>query len=473
MTTIRSVRQTVAGLSGGQRQSVAVAKAVMWNSKLVILDEPTAALGVAQTRQVLDLVKRLGEQGLAVILISHNLHDIFEVADSITVLRLGQNVAEFKRTETNQQEVVEAITAGKLSKVPGQQSGGGGMSAVAEPPVDVHRRPRATPSARYARRWWADVKAGELGSLPIIVGLIVIAIVFQTQNDRFLTAGNFVNLIVQTAPYAVIAMGVMFVLLLGEIDLSIGFVSGVGGVLVALLLTPDGNEVPTVGRDRPGARLPASAIGMLHGLIITKIGVPSFVVTLAGLLAWNGVVLLLIGSRGTVILQNDFVIGLANDFMARAWPGSSGRCASRLYAAVQLTRVPQPRQGRAWPTDPIADRRACGSAALARRAGRRWSLSANQDRGVPYVAMRRRRACSCSGPTCSTARASAATSTRSAATTRPRGAPASTSTGSRSRASRSARSWRCWAASSSPRACARSTRTPAAARCCCTRSPRR
>ena len=122
VTTIRSVRQTVAGLSGGQRQSVAVAKAVMWNSRVVILDEPTAALGVAQTRQVLDLVKRLGDQGLAVILISHNLHDIFEVADSITVLRLGQNVAEFKRRETNQQEVVEAITAGKLSKVPGQSA---------------------------------------------------------------------------------------------------------------------------------------------------------------------------------------------------------------------------------------------------------------------------------------------------------------------------------------------------------------
>jgi D-xylose transport system ATP-binding protein len=122
VTTLQSVRQTVAGLSGGQRQSVAVAKAVMWNSRVVILDEPTAALGVAQTRQVLDLVKRLGEQGLAVILISHNLHDIFEVADSITVLRLGQNVAEFKRTATNQQEVVEAITAGKLSKVPGQEA---------------------------------------------------------------------------------------------------------------------------------------------------------------------------------------------------------------------------------------------------------------------------------------------------------------------------------------------------------------
>jgi D-xylose transport system ATP-binding protein len=120
VTTIRSVRQAVAGLSGGQRQSVAVAKAVMWNSRVVILDEPTAALGVAQTRQVLELVKRLGEQGLSVVLVSHNLHDVFEVADRIIVLRLGQNVAEFMAKDTNQREVDEAITAGKLSQVPGQ-----------------------------------------------------------------------------------------------------------------------------------------------------------------------------------------------------------------------------------------------------------------------------------------------------------------------------------------------------------------
>jgi D-xylose transport system ATP-binding protein len=91
----------------------------MWNSKLVILDEPTAALGVAQTRQVLELVARLAQQGLAVILISHNLHDIFEVADRITVLRLGRNVAEFERRSTTQQEVVSAITAGVPTKVAG------------------------------------------------------------------------------------------------------------------------------------------------------------------------------------------------------------------------------------------------------------------------------------------------------------------------------------------------------------------
>jgi D-xylose transport system ATP-binding protein len=122
VTTLRSVRQVVAGLSGGQRQSVAVAKAVMWNSRLVILDEPTAALGVAQTRQVLNLVRRLAEQELGVVLISHNLHDVFDCADRITVLRLGQRVAVFEKSATTQQEVVHAITAGKLDHVPGMEA---------------------------------------------------------------------------------------------------------------------------------------------------------------------------------------------------------------------------------------------------------------------------------------------------------------------------------------------------------------
>ena len=119
VTTISSIRQAVATLSGGQRQSVAVARAVMWNSRLVILDEPTAALGVAQTEQVLALVNRLAEQGLSVVLISHNLHDIFETATRITVLRLGRNAGIFERANISQEEVVHAITAGTPTKVAG------------------------------------------------------------------------------------------------------------------------------------------------------------------------------------------------------------------------------------------------------------------------------------------------------------------------------------------------------------------
>jgi len=112
VTTIRSIRQPVASLSGGQRQSVAVARAVMWNNRVVFLDEPTAALGVAQTRQVLALVKRLAEQGLAVVFVSHNLVDIFEVANRITVLRLGRNVGVYEKDKTTQQAIVEAMIAG-------------------------------------------------------------------------------------------------------------------------------------------------------------------------------------------------------------------------------------------------------------------------------------------------------------------------------------------------------------------------
>jgi D-xylose transport system ATP-binding protein len=113
VTTIRSVRTPVASLSGGQRQSVAISRAVMWNSRVVLLDEPTAALGVAQTAQVIALIKRLREQGLGVVVISHNLHDVFEVADRIIVLRLGRRVATFKHDETTPEEVVAAITGAR------------------------------------------------------------------------------------------------------------------------------------------------------------------------------------------------------------------------------------------------------------------------------------------------------------------------------------------------------------------------
>lgn len=112
--TLSSVRTRVAALSGGQRQTVAIARAVLWNSKMVILDEPTAALGVAQTDQVLKLVRRLADRGLGVVLISHNLNDVFEVADDIAVLYLGQMAALVDASATSRESIVAAITTGKL-----------------------------------------------------------------------------------------------------------------------------------------------------------------------------------------------------------------------------------------------------------------------------------------------------------------------------------------------------------------------
>jgi D-xylose transport system ATP-binding protein len=111
--TVKSVRQKVSSLSGGQRQTVAIAKAVLWNSKLVILDEPTAALGVAQTQQVLELVRRLADKGLAVVLISHNMNDVFAVSDRIAALYLGRMAAQVRTSEVTHAQVVELITAGR------------------------------------------------------------------------------------------------------------------------------------------------------------------------------------------------------------------------------------------------------------------------------------------------------------------------------------------------------------------------
>lgn len=115
--TVKSIRQVVSSLSGGQRQTVAIARAVLWNSKVVILDEPTAALGVAQTEQVLNLVRRLADNGLAVILISHNLNDVFEVADNISALYLGTMAAQVKKKDVTHAQVVELITTGKSAGI--------------------------------------------------------------------------------------------------------------------------------------------------------------------------------------------------------------------------------------------------------------------------------------------------------------------------------------------------------------------
>ncbi|MFC0863551.1 ATP-binding cassette domain-containing protein [Sphaerimonospora cavernae] len=125
--TVKSLRQHVSSLSGGQRQTVAIAKAVLWNSKVVILDEPTAALGVAQTAQVLELVRRLADNGLAVVLISHNMNDVFAVSDRIAALYLGRMAAQIKTSEVTHSQVVELITSGRSGEL-GLGNGNGATS---------------------------------------------------------------------------------------------------------------------------------------------------------------------------------------------------------------------------------------------------------------------------------------------------------------------------------------------------------
>jgi D-xylose transport system permease protein len=169
----------------------------------------------------------------------------------------------------------------------------------------------------YVRAWWARVRGGDTGILPVVGGLLLISIIFQSLNSHFLTAGNLVNLLVQGAVFMLLAMGEVFALLLGEIDLSAGFVAGLGGVIAAELV-----------KDSTGwpwwaavivALLVCAAIGALQGTIITRLGLPSFVVTLAGLLAWQGVMLLILGTGIGEVPINDRTIGdFANGILTPA-----------------------------------------------------------------------------------------------------------------------------------------------------------
>ncbi len=234
----------------------------------------------------------------------------------------------------------------------------------------------------HVARWWAGVRSGDLGSLPIVIGLIIIAVVFQSQNDNFLTAGNFLNLIVQAAGIMTIAMGVTFVLLLGEIDLSVGYVSGVGGAVAALLTLPGGHFEWAGGVAIAGVLVVGLAIGALHGLLFTKVGIPSFVVTLAGLLAWNGAVLLLIGDKGTIVIQSTLIVNLANGFISDAASWALVAVAVLGYAGAQLLRR-RDRRASDLPLEP-------GSLVALRVAALAVLLGAvvwivDQDRGVPYI----------------------------------------------------------------------------------------
>jgi D-xylose transport system permease protein len=238
----------------------------------------------------------------------------------------------------------------------------------------------------YLHLWWQGVRDGELGSLPIIVGLVAIVVTFALLEDNFFTERNFTNLLLQMSAVATIAIGIVFVLLIGEIDLSVAFVSAVGGVVMTLLLRPDDPGWPwwlAIGV----ALLCTTTIGFLHALVITKAGVPSFVVTLAGLLIWSGVVLILTtqySTAGTIRIQDSTVVGIANDFLSELWGWLLGVALVAGFALLQLrTALTRRARGLAAKPPSLVGLQTLGLAAVTFAAI--WY--ANQDRGVPKVAV--------------------------------------------------------------------------------------
>jgi D-xylose transport system permease protein len=256
-------------------------------------------------------------------------------------------------------------------------------AAPTQPNVPVPGSAESTGGlTRFARERLHTLREGELGVLPIVVGIVVIAIYFQSRNSHFLTAGNFVNLIAQMAAITIIGMGIVFVLLLGEIDLSIGYVSGMGGVIAALLLEP-GKGVPTSVAIALGLGT-GLGIGLLQGFFVARVGVPSFVVTLAGLLAWNGVVLQIIGSSGTIVIQNGVINGIANDYVSH-WLAWVVAVASVLGYLLQQLATVRRRRRAGLPND--AWLLIVGRIVLLTAAAVATVAIANSDRGLPYVAL--------------------------------------------------------------------------------------
>lgn len=189
------------------------------------------------------------------------------------------------------------------------------------------------------RRTLDNVRSGDVGSLPVVVGLILIALFFQSKNGNYLTAGNINNLIVQMAGVTLIAMGVVFVLLIGEIDLSIGFLSGVAGVVAAKLQIPDGSWEANGIVAIVIAVLVGAAIGAFQGSFVALIGVPSFVVTLAGLLAWQGVVQKVIGEQGVIPIEDRWINDTANYFFSDRVGWALAALASASFAAAAIGKV--------------------------------------------------------------------------------------------------------------------------------------
>ena len=188
-------------------------------------------------------------------------------------------------------------------------------------------------------RRWAAFKAGDVGTLPIIVGLVGIVIFFYSKNENYLSAGNFTNLMTQMAGVTTIAIGVVFVLLLGEIDLSIGYVSGVAGIVVAELQIPDASwEVKGVLAIAIAVTVTA-LIGGIQGSFVALIGIPSFVVTLAGLLFWQGVILYVIGDTGVILIEDRTINDVANYFFTDRAGLAIAAGASGLIALATLTGV--------------------------------------------------------------------------------------------------------------------------------------
>ncbi len=302
--------------------------------------------------------------------------------------RAGQAAAETIYNEVAPEEakapaLADETPAEAAENAPAEAGGAASAATVSAIRADMRRRPprracRAMPPPVDAHL------AGQSGVLPVIVGVILISIIFQSQNPQFLSPGNLVNLLVQGSVFMLIGMGEDFVLLLGETDLSLGFVAGIGGTITTILVQPEIGWPWWLAI--PAALIATSILGVVQGTLVSRLRLPSFVVTLAGLLGFEGVMIQLLGTGGTIPIPDDTINNLANGTISPMGSWMLAAVVVAIYAAYSIfTDQRRRRSGLVAPPPRVTALKILAAAA----AGIAIVLITNFDRGVPGLPAQR------------------------------------------------------------------------------------
>jgi len=282
---VPDIKRKVFNLSGGQRQAVAISRAIYFNAKLLIMDEPTAALGVEETRKVYALIRELRQNGIAVIIISHNINEVFDVADKFVVLKTGMLVGVRRKEETSLDEILRMIIAGKaaLSSAP---------AAAATVPAAAPEKAAAGPKGKWKSSTQAIQKAAAFLSLVLMVGF------FSIGSPFFMTFDNLMTVILQTSVIGILAIGVTFVIISAGIDLSLGAVLALAGMIIGKAA----NAGLPVWLSVICGILVATVMGFLNGFLVAKATLPPFIATLGIMMVARGLTLVISQARPVYFL---------------------------------------------------------------------------------------------------------------------------------------------------------------------------
>jgi ribose transport system permease protein len=282
---VPDIRRKVFNLSGGQRQAVAISRAIYFNAKLIIMDEPTAALGVEETRKVYGLIRELRQNGIAVIIISHNINEVFDIADRFVVLKTGMLVGVRRKEETSLDEILRMII--------------GGRAALSAPGAKAEARAEAVDTAAEARTKRMRSSAQAIQKAAAFLSLVLMIGFFSIGSPFFMTFDNLMTVILQTSVIGILAIGVTFVIVASGIDLSLGAVLALSGMVIAKAAA---GGLPVWLAVLCGVAV-GTALGVANGVLVAKLTLPPFIATLGTMMVARGLTLVISEARPVYFLH--------------------------------------------------------------------------------------------------------------------------------------------------------------------------